>query len=143
MFIEEEPSAQRSFETYDADIRVDVAKFCFGGTNRLVHSENSLFSVSGKTGELFSRAAAAVGLGIWYSMIVTGFTRAICQVHFHFEHGEYTDLDVVYFEARIQLAILFTASLFGVIWLSNNFFNDDIDVKFFSRALYKNTGLGE
>ncbi|CAM6092667.1 unnamed protein product [Calypogeia fissa] len=109
----------------------------------LVHAQNALLSASAKTGELFSRAAAAVGLGICYSMIVTGFTRAVCQVHFHFEHGEYTDLDVVYFEARIQLAILFTASVFGVIWLSNNFFSDDIDTNFFSRALYKSTGFVE
>lgn len=108
--------------------------YCSAGTcsYRLIYSENSIFSPSGKAGELMSRAAAAVAVGVCYSMVVTGFTRTVCQVHFHFEHGGYSDLDVVYFEARVQLAILFTASLFGVIWISNHFVSEGVGVQFFT-----------
>ncbi|KAG6542243.1 hypothetical protein Mapa_016371 [Marchantia paleacea] len=111
----------------------------------LVYSENAVFSRSSKTTLLFTKVAASVGLGTFYSIIVIYFTSFIRRTTSHFysysRRGESSDLDAAFFEARLQLVILFTASLFCLIFLSNHYIDDDMDIALLIGALYRKFGF--
>ncbi|KAL2649554.1 hypothetical protein R1flu_017682 [Riccia fluitans] len=103
-----------------------------------LHSEIPVFTRSSKTMKLLNKVASAVGLGTFYAVLVVYFTRTTSKLYYH---GESADIDAVFFEARMQLVILLIASLFCLVFLSNHYVDDDMDLSHLTEALYRKFGL--
>lgn len=83
----------------------------------LFFSEQSIFYGSSQAGFIFWKALAAVSFGMCCSIFVTGFAKTIRQLRFMMSNSkELSDLEVVYFEARLQITCIFVATLGGAVW---------------------------
>jgi hypothetical protein len=86
-----------------------------------------IFSISSKNGHIFWRTLTSISLGFCYSIFVTGVTKTACHLRFGiFETEEFTDIDVLYFEARLQAMLLFMACMLTLVWLGSDY-EDQID----------------
>lgn len=99
----------------------DTSLCAFGVMSRFAH-HTDIFSISSKNGRIFWRTLTSISLGFCYSIFVTGVTKTACHLRFGiFETEEFTDIDVLYFEARLQAIILFMACMLTLVWLGSDY----------------------
>lgn len=104
----------------------DTSLCAFGVMSRFAH-HTDIFSISSKNGRIFWRTLTSISLGFCYSIFVTGVTKTACHLRFGiFETEEFTDIDVLYFEARLQAMLLFMACMLTLVWLGSDY-EDQLD----------------
>jgi hypothetical protein len=104
----------------------DTSLCAFGVMSRFAH-HTDIFSISSRNGRIFWRTLTSISLGFCYSIFVTGVTKTACHLRFGiFETEEFTDIDVLYFEARLQAMLLFMACMLTLVWLGSDY-EDQLD----------------
>lgn len=93
---------------------------CFLASRLKKQAEN--FLSFPKTAPMFWRALLSISLGFFYSIFVTGVTKTASCLRFRvFVKQGFSDIDVLYFEARLQASFLVVACMFTLVWIGTDY----------------------